>query len=53
LLRIEEDGGSWLRRPTLYKGVVELHKKKKKKKKRAIFKPFLTFHKVRSTVSRN
>jgi hypothetical protein len=31
LPRIEEDGGSWLRRPKLYKRVVEPHKKKKKK----------------------
>jgi hypothetical protein len=30
LPRIEEDGGSWLRRPKLYKRVVEPHKKKKK-----------------------
>jgi len=28
LSRIEEDGGSWLRRPELYKRVVEPHKKK-------------------------
>jgi hypothetical protein len=28
LPRIEEDGGSWLRRPKLYKRVVEPHKKK-------------------------
>jgi hypothetical protein len=34
LPRIEEDGGSWLRRPKLYKRVVEPHKKKKKKKKK-------------------
>ena len=27
--KIEEDGKSWLRRPKLYKGVVELYKKKK------------------------
>ena len=26
--KIEEDEKSWLRRPTLYKGVVELYKKK-------------------------
>ena len=26
--KIEEDGKSWLRRPKLYKGVVELYKKK-------------------------
>jgi hypothetical protein len=26
---IEEDGGSWLRRPKLYKRVVEPHKKKR------------------------
>jgi hypothetical protein len=31
LPRREEDGGSWLRRPKLYKRVVEPHKKKKKK----------------------
>jgi hypothetical protein len=31
LPRIEEDGGSWLRRPKLYKRVVEPYKKKKKK----------------------
>ena len=30
--KIEEDGKSWLRRPKLYKGVVEPDKKKKKKK---------------------
>ena len=29
--KIEEDGKSWLRRPKLYKGVVEPYKKKKKK----------------------
>jgi hypothetical protein len=34
LSKIEEDGGSWLRSPKLYKRVVELHKKKKKKKKK-------------------
>jgi hypothetical protein len=28
LPRIEKDGGSWLRRPELYKRVVEPHKKK-------------------------
>ena len=28
LLKIEEDGKSWLRRPKLYKGVVEPYKKK-------------------------
>ena len=28
--KIEEDGKSWLRRPKLYKGVVEPYKKKKK-----------------------
>jgi hypothetical protein len=28
LPRIEEDGGSWLRRPKLYKRVGEPHKKK-------------------------
>jgi len=33
LPKIEEDGKSWLRRPKLYKRVVEPHKKKKKKKK--------------------
>jgi len=27
LPRIEEDGGNWLRRPKLYKRVVEPHKK--------------------------
>ena len=27
--KIEEDGKSWLRRPKLYKGVVEPYKKKK------------------------
>jgi hypothetical protein len=32
LPKIEEDGKkSWLRRPKLYKGVVEPYKKKKKK----------------------
>jgi len=30
LLKIEEDGKSWLRRLKLYKGVVEPYKKKKK-----------------------
>jgi len=30
LLKIEEDGKSWLRRPKLYKGVVDPYKKKKK-----------------------
>jgi len=30
LPNIEEDGKSWLRRPKLYKGVVEPYKKKKK-----------------------
>ena len=30
--KIEEDGTSWLRRPKLYKRVVQPHKKKKKKK---------------------
>ena len=30
LPKLEEDGKSWLRRPKLYKGVVELYKKKKK-----------------------
>jgi len=30
LPRIEEDGGSWLRRPKLYKRAVEPLKKKKK-----------------------
>ena len=29
LSKIEEDGKSWLRRPKLYKGVVEPYKKKK------------------------
>jgi hypothetical protein len=29
LPKIEEDGKSWLRRPKLYKGVVEPYKKKK------------------------
>jgi len=29
LPRIEEDGGNWLRRPKLYKRVVEPHNKKK------------------------
>ena len=29
--KIEEDGKSWLRRPKLYKGVVEPYKKKKKR----------------------
>ena len=29
LPKIEEDGKSWLRRPKLYKRVVEQHKKKK------------------------
>jgi len=29
LPKIEEDGGSWLRRPKLYKRVVEPHKKKR------------------------
>jgi len=29
LPKIEEDGKSWLRRPELYKRVVEPHKKKK------------------------
>ena len=29
--KIEEDGKSWLRRPKLYKAVVEPYKKKKKK----------------------
>jgi hypothetical protein len=33
LPRIEEDGGRWLRRPELYKRVVEPHKKKKKTSK--------------------
>ena len=33
---LEEDGKSWLRRPKLYKGVVEPYKKKKKKKKKKI-----------------
>ena len=28
--KIEEDGKSWLRRPKLYKRVVEPHKKQKK-----------------------
>ena len=28
--KVEEDGKSWLRRPKLYKGVVEPYKKKKK-----------------------
>ena len=28
MARIEEDGGSWLRRPKLYKRVVEQHKKR-------------------------
>ena len=28
---IEEDGKSWLRRPKLYKGVVEPYKEEKKK----------------------
>ena len=31
--KIEEDGKSWLRRPKVYKRVVEPYKKKKKKKK--------------------
>jgi hypothetical protein len=31
---IEEDGGSWLRRPKLCKRVVEPQKKKKNKKKK-------------------
>ena len=31
---IEEDGKSWLRRPKLYKGVVQPYKEKKKKKKK-------------------
>ena len=30
--KIEEDGKSWLRRPKLYKGIVEPYKKKKKKR---------------------
>jgi len=30
LPKIEEDGKSWLRRPKLYKGVVEPYKKKEK-----------------------
>jgi hypothetical protein len=30
LPRIEEDGGSWLRRPKLYKRVVEPHKKRRR-----------------------
>jgi hypothetical protein len=34
LSRVEEDGGSWLRRPKLYKSVVEPHKKKKKNKEK-------------------
>jgi hypothetical protein len=38
LPRIEEDGGRWLRRPKLYKRVVEPHKKKKKKKKKKMKK---------------
>ena len=29
MLKIEEDGKRWLRRPKLYKGVVEPYKKKK------------------------
>ena len=29
MLKIEEDGKSWLRKPKLYKGVVEPYKKKK------------------------
>jgi len=33
LPKIEGDGKSWLRRPKLYKGVVEPYKKKKKKKR--------------------
>ena len=32
LPRIEDDGGSWLRGPKLYKRVVEQHKKKNKPK---------------------
>jgi hypothetical protein len=31
LPKIEEDGKGWLRRPKLYKGVVEPYKKKNKK----------------------
>jgi len=30
--KIEEDGKSWLRRPELYKGVVEPYKKKKRRR---------------------
>ena len=30
MLKIEEDGKSWLRRPKFYKGVIEPYKKKKK-----------------------
>jgi len=30
LHKIEEDGKSWLRRPKLYKGIVEPYKKKKR-----------------------
>ena len=32
-----EDGKSWLRRPKLYRGVVEPYKKKKKKKKKELY----------------
>jgi hypothetical protein len=34
LPRIEEGGGSWLRRPNLYKRVAEPHKNKNKNKKK-------------------
>jgi hypothetical protein len=39
LPKIEEDGKkSWLRRPKLYKGVVEPYKKKKKSWKRGMYR---------------
>jgi hypothetical protein len=34
LPKTEEDGGSWLRRPKLYKSVVEPHKKRRRRRRR-------------------
>jgi hypothetical protein len=41
LPRIEENGGSWLRRPKLYKRVVELRKKKKRITQKKAYKRYI------------